>query len=226
MLDPNFPQDVAEFHEAAGQPHGQAPRLLDGRLPYEKLIQYLQAAYVLTKLPSESEGEEALRVGLIIEEVVELVEALRDRDLVLQLDAQLDIVYVTLGMGVAQGLPLNLGWEEVHRTNMNKVRGGTIYIGGKIVKPAGWTGPEEKLDELIRRMQWVKQAPRYVEGEVVFGDTTEGVSPPPVFDVEVLPPEVTPEVTPEQENHDGTSNQQADGEDGESPAGGGLYGKW
>ena len=232
MVDPNFPQDVAEFHEASGQLHGQAPRLLDGTLPYDTLLSHLKAAYVLTKLPSTSEGEVALRIGLILEEVAELIEAVRDGDLVQQLDAQLDIVYVTLGMGVTQGLPLNLGWEEVHRTNMNKVRGQPRDIGGKIQKPEGWVGPGAKLKELIERMRGIARPPFYasIPSEEL------------VFDVEVLPSEVTPEVTPEEENDHARGTLQQDEQQeadadaevgGESSSGsagdgsgGGLYGKW
>jgi len=218
MLDPNFAQDVREFHALSGQPHGPIPRLLEGCLPFEKILQHLQAAFVLTKLPSEAAGELALRVGLLIEEVAEYVEATRDRNLVSQFDAILDITYVNLGTGVAQGLPLNAGWEEVHRANMAKVYGDTVTVGGKIQKPAGWVGPETRLKVLIERLT------------------------PVVLDCELLPPEVTPEVTPEEENDYARGTLPPSGERGQAEeaaqdrpgaeeggagsAGGGLYGKW
>lgn len=66
-----------------------------------------------------------------------------DQDLPLQSDALVDLTYVALGTAVMMGLPWQELWDDVHRANMEKVRG--IGIRGNLVdciKPQGWQGPK------------------------------------------------------------------------------------
>jgi predicted HAD superfamily Cof-like phosphohydrolase len=49
-------------------------------------------------------------------------------------DATLDIQYVTVGNGVAMGLDLQPGWEEVQRSNMSKFIDGFKGPDGKWIK--------------------------------------------------------------------------------------------
>lgn len=49
-------------------------------------------------------------------------------------DATLDIEVVTIGTGVALGIQLQPGWDEVHRSNMSKFIDGHRRADGKWVK--------------------------------------------------------------------------------------------
>jgi len=100
----------------------------------------------------------ALRVRLIAEELMELCEALnvslkvdnvnahsleveafeidsrRDYRLTEAYDAILDLMVVVIGTGVALGLNLEPGWQEVHRSNMSKIGQGHKRADGKWIK--------------------------------------------------------------------------------------------
>lgn len=62
-----------------------------------------------------------LRMDLIREEVRELEEAVRNRDMTETLDALSDILYVVYGMGASFGLDLDKGMDLVHKSNMSKL---------------------------------------------------------------------------------------------------------
>ena len=113
-----------------------------------------------------------LRVRLIAEELLELCEAFdidisikrvknvpqanhcavempiattTDTDLVEAYDALLDLLVVVIGSGIALGMDLTPGWEEVHRSNMSKFIDGYLREDGKWIKgpsyiPAQLTG--------------------------------------------------------------------------------------
>ena len=73
-------------------------------------------------------------------------------DLVEAIDGKCDLLYVTFGAGVEEGVDLQLFFDEVHRTNMAKV-GGATREDGKTLKPPGWKPPRiaEMLEELRRK---------------------------------------------------------------------------
>lgn len=98
-----------------------------------------------------------LRVKLIAEELRELCQAyglhlamdtrasedhiqideatiLATPSLVLAYDATLDLKYVVEGNGVAMGLDLEPGWDEVHSSNMTKFIDGHRAPNGKWIK--------------------------------------------------------------------------------------------
>lgn len=59
-------------------------------------------------------------------------------------DALTDLVVVIVGMGLELGMPLDVLWAEVHRSNMAKVcPDGEVKLreDGKVLKPDGWTPP-------------------------------------------------------------------------------------
>jgi len=97
-----------------------------------------------------SDDERAFRVAALQEELNEY----RDSDgLVDQYDALLDLIVFAVGTLERQGFPLLEGFEAVMRKNMQKEVGqnGEKRGGFKrdLVKPAGWTGPEAELGEII-----------------------------------------------------------------------------
>lgn len=61
-----------------------------------------------------------LRAALLVEELGEVLAAMRDRDEVETLDGLADLLYVALGTAVAFDLPLGAAFAEVHLSNMTK----------------------------------------------------------------------------------------------------------
>lgn len=86
---------VEEFHQAMGQPVHHVPRALP-------------------------EDRKAVRIELIREEFEELKTALAEDDLVEQVDACIDILYVTFGLLVEMGVNAAPVFEEVQASNMSK----------------------------------------------------------------------------------------------------------
>lgn len=87
---------------------------------------------------------QALRVKLIAEELKELREALKDKDIVEVADALADILYVTYGAGLAFGINLDKCFAEVQRSNMTKLGedGKPLYReDGKIKKGPNYEEP-------------------------------------------------------------------------------------
>lgn len=86
-------------------------------------------------------GRRALRASLIEEEAAETVAAIKAGMLVSTIDGLCDTLYVVYGTAVEMGVDLEAHFAEVHHSNMAKVGGGE-RADGKILKPAGWQGPD------------------------------------------------------------------------------------
>ena len=86
-----------------------------------------------------------LRIDLIKEELEELIEAMKNNDLLEVADALTDILYVTYGAGHAFGIDLDKCFEEVQNSNMSKLdeNGKPIYNdAGKIMKGPNYFKPD------------------------------------------------------------------------------------
>ena len=86
-----------------------------------------------------------LRLDLIKEELNELEEAMKTKNLKEVADALTDILYVTYGAGYAYGVDLDQCFKEVQRANMSKLGedGKPIYNGqGKVMKGPNYTKPD------------------------------------------------------------------------------------
>ena len=117
----NF-EDVKTFMETFGQIVRTKPQF-----PDEKTIQ--------------------LRLNLIKEELSELEQAIKNKNLKEVADALTDILYVTYGAGYAYGINLDKCFKEVQRANMSKlgVDGKPIYNEkGKVMKGPNYTEPNLK----------------------------------------------------------------------------------
>jgi len=117
----NF-EDVKKFMETFGQMVRTEPKF-----PDEKTIQ--------------------LRFDLIQEELNELEEAIKNKNLKEVADALTDILYVTYGAGYAYGINLDKCFKEVQRANMSKLGkdGKPIYNDkGKVMKGPNYTPPNLK----------------------------------------------------------------------------------
>ena len=86
-----------------------------------------------------------LRIDLIKEELDELTEAMKNKDLLEVADALTDILYVTYGAGHAFGIDLDKCFDEVQNSNMSKLDedGKPIYNeSGKVMKGPNYFRPD------------------------------------------------------------------------------------
>ena len=86
-----------------------------------------------------------LRIDLIKEELYELTEAMKNKDLLEVADALTDILYVTYGAGHAFGINLDKCFDEVQNSNMSKLdeNGKPIYNdSGKVMKGPNYFKPD------------------------------------------------------------------------------------
>ena len=85
-----------------------------------------------------------LRIDLINEELEELKEAIKQKNLLEVADALTDILYVTYGAGHAFGIDLDKCFDEVQNSNMSKLDedGSPIYNeSGKVMKGPNYFKP-------------------------------------------------------------------------------------
>tara|TARA_A100001037_G_scaffold206831_1_gene185208 strand:+ start:166 stop:537 length:372 start_codon:yes stop_codon:yes gene_type:complete len=100
---------------------------------------------VKTKPSFSSDKINKLRLDLIKEELIELTEAMNNKDLLEVADALTDILYVTYGAGHAFGINLDKCFEEVQNSNMSKLdeNGKPIYNEkGKVMKGPNYFKPD------------------------------------------------------------------------------------
>ena len=100
---------------------------------------------VKTKASFSTEKINKLRIDLIREELEELSEAMKNKDLLEVADALTDILYVTYGAGHAFGINLDKCFEEVQNSNMSKLddNGKPIYNEfGKVMKGPNYFKPD------------------------------------------------------------------------------------
>ena len=100
---------------------------------------------VRTKPQFPDEKTMYLRLDLIKEELSELEEAMKTKNLKEVADALTDILYVTYGAGYAYGIDLDQCFKEVQRANMSKLGedGKPIYNDqGKVMKGPNYTKPD------------------------------------------------------------------------------------
>lgn len=118
-------QEVADY-EATGQ-----------YLPQEWVKEFHKAFGIYIGFDGPKFPDEAtcnLREELVMEEAKELVQAMKDGDIVGVADGLADLLYVVYGTAVSFGIYMPPVLAEVHRSNMTKV-GGYKSPSGKWVKP-------------------------------------------------------------------------------------------
>ena len=99
---------------------------------------------VKVKASFSSDKINKLRIDLIEEELEELKEAIKKKDLQETIDALTDILYVTYGAGHAFGVNLDKCFEEVQNSNMSKLDndGKPIFNeNGKVMKGPNYFKP-------------------------------------------------------------------------------------
>ena len=101
-----------------------------------------QEVKVKVEFPNEKTVQ--LRYELIKEELEELNQAIKDKDIKEVADALTDILYVTYGAGHAFGINLDECFNEVQNSNMSKLGsdGKPIYNeNGKVMKGQNYFKP-------------------------------------------------------------------------------------
>ena len=112
-----------------------------------------QIVRIKPKFPDEETM--LLRYDLIKEELNELEQAMKAKDLKEVADALTDILYVTYGAGYAYGVDLDKCFKDVQRANMSKLGedGKPIYNEkGKVMK-----GPNYLEPNLKQFVEWKKE---------------------------------------------------------------------
>ena len=110
-----------------------------------KLFMKTYGQEVKTKAEFSDDKTNKLRIDLIKEELEELTNAMREKDLLEVADALTDILYVTYGAGHAFGINLDKCFEEVQNSNMSKLGqdGKPIYNNsGKVMKGPNYFRPD------------------------------------------------------------------------------------
>lgn len=91
-------------------------------------------------------GKQAeLYVDLVVEEFKELMAAYGNRDLVEIADACADLKWVIEGLEHTLNIPQQAVWDEVARSNLDKISPSGKVLkreDGKVLKPEGWRGPD------------------------------------------------------------------------------------
>lgn len=122
---------VTEFMRSADQPVPDEPGVPDERTRILRVkliaqeLRELAHAYGIRVVMDSNQPETAIVVVPEERYTPNLREAY---------DATLDIQYVTVGNGIAMGLDLQPGWEEVQRSNMSKFIDGHKGPDGKWIK--------------------------------------------------------------------------------------------
>jgi len=113
---------------------------------FEKVRLFMQTygQEVKSKAAFSDEKTNKLRIDLIKEELEELQQAMKDKNLLEVADALTDILYVTYGAGHAFGIDLDKCFNEVQNSNMSKLGkdGNPIYNDqGKVMKGPNYFKP-------------------------------------------------------------------------------------
>ncbi len=81
-----------------------------------------------------------LRIRLMLEELVEVIEAIQLHDYVNLAKELADALYVIYGTAIEYGMPIEAIFAEVHRSNLTKTL--IADSGGKILKGEDYKAPD------------------------------------------------------------------------------------
>lgn len=108
---------------------------------------YVDVATFISACEQEkTEANRHLYQKLIVEEFWEFMDAYKKADKVEELDACMDMIWVILGYCHMRGWDVHGAWNEVARSNLDKIDRNTGKVIknelGKVMKPEGWKPPE------------------------------------------------------------------------------------
>lgn len=121
---------------------------------FDDVVEFCQKLQQHPGILTKAQLTETYRREFMNEELREYDEAVAKGDVVGQVDALFDLIYVALGNIYLSGFTNgNEHWRAIHYANMQKVPGlkpGRESSGGMdAIKPPGWEGPERRHAELI-----------------------------------------------------------------------------
>jgi predicted HAD superfamily Cof-like phosphohydrolase len=139
VMSNNWQEMVRDFHRKFELPDGSSPF---GRPS-------LRASLILEEAFETATKGLGCRVYLLDEDGRETdidfselrFQQVNPVDEVETMDGLCDEIYVALGCAVEMNYDLEPAFQEVHRSNMEKV-GGAKRADGKILKPEGWKAPD------------------------------------------------------------------------------------
>lgn len=136
--NPGLFSDIVDFHEKFGLQYHGKPRILP-----EELAKF-RAGFMAEELGEYAFGGDETNVMILVGIVKE--DMAPPLELVDQLDALVDLVYVALGTAYMQGFDFYEAWRRVHDANMKKVRAAREVDSQRsstydVVKPPGWVAP-------------------------------------------------------------------------------------
>ena len=106
------------------------------------------------RIPDEATMDR--RIAMLMEEVLELATAYEDGDIVGVADAYGDLLYVLLGGVEEAGFDIAPVFGVIAEANDKKIdwtaeppRPFVVREDGKILKPEGWVGPEERIAHIL-----------------------------------------------------------------------------
>jgi predicted HAD superfamily Cof-like phosphohydrolase len=113
---------------------------------FQKVAKFMKTfgQEVKTKTEFPEEKIVKLRYDLINEELEELQDAIKDKNMLEIADALTDILYVTYGAGHAFGIDLDKCFNEVQESNMSKLGENNTPIyneNGKVMKGPNYFKP-------------------------------------------------------------------------------------
>lgn len=145
----NF-EKVRAFHEHFKLPVGTAPHALavdTNDTAIAGVAVLLRQAERTLQMKRKDGDVQWGRVQMMIEELREYIEAVRDNDLAKQADSLVDLEYFVLGTSVMCGFPHDVVFDVVHAANMQKVLVANAEESARlnkldVKKPEGWVPPD------------------------------------------------------------------------------------
>ena len=104
------------------------------------------ATFIAACEQEKNEANRNLYQKLIVEEFWEFMDGYKKGDKIEELDACMDMIWVILGYCHMRGFDVHGAWNEVARSNLDKIDRTTGKVikneSGKVMKPEGWRPPE------------------------------------------------------------------------------------
>jgi predicted HAD superfamily Cof-like phosphohydrolase len=152
-------ESVREFHKAFNYPNADKPSAMSMDMVLNRMGFLAEEVIELIHATSENDDEfyiacQELYLRMADSFDKQIKKERHPNKLVGQVDACVDIRYFNSGDFTILGVNPDPCFEEVHSANMRKLfPDGKAHYNehGKIVKPQGWVGPEEKLEAEIQR---------------------------------------------------------------------------
>ena len=148
-------EDLREFHRKIGATVAEKPTrpTIDHRFSRVVSIVTNAATTIIheheamrTGTSPDGPGLAILRVRLMVEELMETVQAMYHNDMVGFADGLADLQYVVKGTAVAYGIPLDAVHKVVHASNMSKTGQDEHSKGGK---GKGYVDPFPEINRLV-----------------------------------------------------------------------------